>query len=234
MVIRPPKLPPKKEAPEYLMNELIRAPIVNVISSTGEKLGNMRLDEALARAQQELLDLVEVAPNAAPPVCRIMDYNKMQYEKQRKMKEARKHQRHVEVKEVKLRPYIDQHDYQVKLEHLREFLLKGNKCKLTLQFRAREMRRSDVGNELLQRMIADVKDIATVEGNAPSRGKMVVVFMTPTKEVLAEAERKFKEEIQHRREEHDKRLQQKHTKDSNTVEQPAEPTAPAPLTATNA
>jgi translation initiation factor IF-3 len=210
------------------MNELIRAPQVHVIASDGEKLGVLRLEDALARARAEELDLVEVAPTATPPVCRIMDYNKMQYEKQRKMKEAKKHQRHVEVKEVKLRPYIDEHDYGVKLNHLRGFLLDGNKCKVTLQYRAREMRRSDVGNELIQKMLVDVKDIAAVEGNPPTRGKMVVVFLSPTKEVVAEAERKFKEELQQRREEHERRLQEKHVKVSDNQEAVApQPTAPS-------
>jgi translation initiation factor IF-3 len=194
----------------------------------------LRLEEALARAHAEDLDLVEVAPNANPPVCRIMDYNKMQYEKQRKMKEARKHQRHVEIKEVKLRPYIDAHDYGVKLARLREFLLEGNKCKVTLQYRQREMRRADVGNELIQRMLADVKDIATVDGNPPTRGKMVVVFLSPTKEVVAEAERKFKEELQQRREEHERRLQEKQVKPVENQPQMVAAQPVAPSNSTNA
>jgi len=192
-----------------MLNELIRASQVQVIGADSEKLGVLSLEAALELARKEGVDLVEVAPNAIPPVCRIMDYKKLQYEKQRKMKEARKHQRHVELKEVKLRPNIDEHDYQTKLAHLREFILQGNKCKISLTFKAGQLRRFEIGNKVVQKMLDDVKDICVIESRPSSQGRMISVIIAPTKEVVAEAEREFKLELQHKKEEHERRLQAK-------------------------
>jgi translation initiation factor IF-3 len=189
-----------------MLNELIRASQVQVIGADSEKLGVLSLEAALELARKEGVDLVEVAPNAIPPVCRIMDYMKLQYEKQRKMKEARKHQRHVELKEVKLRPNIDEHDYQTKLAHLREFILEGNKCKVSLTFKAGQLRRFEIGNKVVQKMLDDVKDICVIESRPSSQGRMISVIIAPTKEVIAEAERRFKLELQHKKEEHERRL----------------------------
>jgi translation initiation factor IF-3 len=215
-----------------MLNESIRAPQVQVIDADGEKLGVLTLAAALELARKEEVDLVEVAPNADPPVCRIMDYRKLQYEKQRKMKEARKHQRHVEMKEVKLRPNIDEHDYHVKLTHLRDFIHEGNKCKITLTFKQGQMRRYEVGNQVVQKMLDDVKDVATVESRPSTQGRMIAVIVTPTKEVIAEAERRFKQELQQKKEEHERRLQMKRGKDSPEDEVQGESSAdPVPAVA---
>jgi translation initiation factor IF-3 len=165
---------------------------VRLIGDDGEKVGVVPIEEALRRARESGLDLVEVAPEAQPPVCRIADYRKMLYEKQRKQKEARKHQRGTETKEVKLRPNIAGHDYATKLNHVREFLKTGHKVKITLVFRQREMRRYDLGMDVVQRIVEDVKDIATKE--APGRGQQraIVLLLVPSREVMLEVERQHR------------------------------------------
>lgn len=167
-------------------------PEVRLIGDDGEKVGVVPIEEALRRARESGLDLVEVAPEAQPPVCRIADYRKMLYEKQRKQKEARKHQRGTETKEVKLRPNIGKHDYDTKLSHVREFLTTGHKVKITLVFRQREMRRYDLGMDVVQRIVEDVKDIATKE--APGRGQQraIVLLLVPSREVMLEVERQHR------------------------------------------
>jgi len=171
--------------------------------------GVVTIQEALAAAQAAGLDLVEVAPQADPPVCRVMDYKKFLYEKNRKKKEARKQQRQVETKEIKLRPGIDEHDYQTKLSHLRKFLTQGNKVKISLMFRRREMRRYEIGLEVVNRTIKDVEDIAAEDAGSRSQGRIISVMVSPKKEVMAEAERLFKEEMRQRKEEHERRLAEK-------------------------
>jgi translation initiation factor IF-3 len=193
---------------------------VRLIGSDGEKIGVVTIEQALALAQEAQADLVEVAPAAAPPVCRIMDYKKLLYEKQRKEKEARKNQRHVETKEVKLRPSIDEHDYQTKLNHLRGFLLKGHKAKITLIFRERELRRYDVGAAVVDRMIAAVGDIATVEPGGRKQRRTIIVLLNPKKEIQAKAEQEFKEEILHRKREHDRKLAEKGSNPNADSESP--------------
>lgn len=193
------------------MNELVRAREVRVIDSEGEKVGILPTERALAMAQESGLDLVEVAPNAEPPVCRIMDYNKLRYEKQRKMKEARKNQRQTETKEVKFRPSIEEHDYQVKLTHLRDFLLKGNKCKVSLQFKRHQMRRYDQGRDVVERVLKDIEDIAVVESRPSGQGRQILAIVAPNREVLHQAEKEFKQELQQKKEAHEKRLAEKNS-----------------------
>ncbi|MFW6255996.1 MAG: translation initiation factor IF-3 [Candidatus Sumerlaeota bacterium] len=207
--MRSPNRYRKRQEAEYQMNEDIRAPQVRLVGEDGDKIGIVPLEKALEMAGEAGVDLVEVAPQADPPVCRIMDYNKLQYEKQRKMKEARKNQRSTDTKEVKLRPNIDEHDYQTKLNHLREFLQKGMKCKISLQFRAREMRRYDVGRQVVQRMMSDVKDIATVESSQLGHGRMISAFLSPSKDVLQEVERQHRKEVEQRKEEQERKLARK-------------------------
>jgi translation initiation factor IF-3 len=153
---------------------------------------------------------VEVAPNADPPVCRILDYKKMQYEKSRKQKEARKNQRNTETKEVKLRPNVGKHDYETKLGRARDFLQKGHKVKVTLIFRQREMRRYDVGASVVNRMVEDVKDIATRESPGRSQMRTITCLLVPVKEITAEVERLNKEEAEQRKLDHEQRLREKH------------------------
>ncbi len=143
------------------------------------------------------MDLVEVASDSTPPVCRIMDYNKMQYERQRKQREARKHQRHTEIKEIKLRPNIDEGDYNTKLKHLRDFILKGHKAKITLMFRAREMRRYEVGLEVVKKMVDDVKDISVSDPVQRSHARSIGALVSPNKEILAKLEKEMREELAH-------------------------------------
>lgn len=195
---------------------------MRLIGEKGEKLGIVTIELALAEARTNDLDLVEVAPNVDPPVCRIVDYRKLQYEKQRKRKEARKHQRHTETKEVKLRPNIGKHDYETKLNRARAFLKKGHKVKATLIFRQREMRRYDIGMAVVKRLVDDVKDIASREN--PGRGQMrqIVILLVPTKEIMLEVEKHHKEDVEHRKEEHDRRLALKHAPRHKDAPEPSD------------
>ena len=177
---------------ENRLNEQIRALEVRLISIDGEQLGVVPIQQAMQLAQDAGVDLVEVAPEAKPPVCRIMDFKKLQYEKQRKMKEARKHQRLVEVKGLRLRPAIDEHDYQTKLNYLRSFLLKGFKVRINIIFRGRELRRYELGTDLLDRLIENVKDIASLEPGSRSQRRQITALIIPSKEVEAEVARKAK------------------------------------------
>ncbi|HNY27018.1 MAG TPA: translation initiation factor IF-3 [Candidatus Sumerlaeota bacterium] len=189
----------KQEEAANRLNEDIRVAQVRLVGPEGEKLGVVSIEDALRQAKELEMDLVEVAPAADPPVCRIIDYSKMLYEKQRKLKEARKHQRQVETKEVKLRPVIGKHDYEVKLQHIREFLLKGQKVKVTLVFRQREMRRFDSGVDVVNQIVTDVADIATRENPGRGQARSIIILLVPTKEIQQEAERLFKIEIEQRK-----------------------------------
>ena len=130
-------------------------------------------------AKETELDLVEVAPNARPPVCKIMDYNKLQYEKKRKMKQSRKKSRQTQTKEVKFRPAIDQHDFETKLRRVKKFLERGDKVKLTLMFRGRQIVHPELGREILQRVIEETKDIGAPESGIQSQGKFMGAMLSP-------------------------------------------------------
>lgn len=166
-----------------------------MIDPDGNKVGIVSIEDALQQARDYGQDLVEVAPNAEPPVCRIINFKKLQYQKQQKRKEAKKHQRQTETKEVKLRPNIGDHDYEVKLKHAREFLEKGNRVKVTLMFRAREMRRYDVGQELMKRMSEDLKDIAVKESPGKGQARSIINMFAPNKEVLERLDREKKQQM---------------------------------------
>ena len=137
---------------------MIRCPQVRVIDHNGEQLGIMRPEDALREAESRGLDLVEVAPMAQPPVCRLIDYGKYRYQQSKRAKEARKHQHTVTVKEIKYRPKISDHDFEFKTNHVKEFLAEGNKVKLTIMFRGREMAHPEFGRELLGRIVDSLKD----------------------------------------------------------------------------
>jgi translation initiation factor IF-3 len=145
------------------VNERIRVREVRVIDDTGQQLGIMPPPSALAIARQKGLDLVEISPTAVPPVCRIMDFGKYQYQEQKRAREAKKHQRIIEVKEIKFRPKVDEHDYQFKKKHIERFLADGDKVKATIFFRGREMAHPEIGRRILDRLIGDLGDSATVE-----------------------------------------------------------------------
>ena len=153
--------PVQKDGPR--INEEIRIREVHLIDKDGANLGNIPIAEALAKAQEAGLDLVEISPNAAPPVCKLLDYGKYKYQEQKKAAEARKKQKVVEVKEIKFRPMIDDHDYDVKMRSMKRFFEEGDKVKVTLRFRGREMAHQELGTRLLDRVKEDVAKIAKVE-----------------------------------------------------------------------
>ncbi|WP_122629615.1 translation initiation factor IF-3 [Lucifera butyrica] len=159
------------------LNEEIRAREVRVVSSTNEQLGIMLTRDALRLATEQQMDLVEVAPTAKPPVCRIMDFGKFKYEQQKRDKEAKKKQRIVTVKEVKLRPNIEDHDYNVKLKNAQRFLADGDKVKATIMFRGRELSHPELGKQILVRMAAELKEIANVEREPKLEGKNMIMIL---------------------------------------------------------
>src|SRR5688500_11295605 len=168
------------------MNRQIRAREVRVIDDEGNQLGVLDIREAQKVADERGLDLVEVAPNAVPPVCRVMDFGKFLYQEKKKQQEAKKKQKVFQVKEVKFRPMIDPHDYDVKLKRLLRFLGEGDKVKATVQFRGREMARMDLGYNLLKRLEADVKDVGMVESTPERAGNRVhQIFAPPRKGTAA-------------------------------------------------
>lgn len=162
------------------INSEIRAPKVRVIDKTGEQLGILAIREALAIASQKQLDLVEVAPNADPPVCRLMDYGKYLYDKQKREREARKAQKQIEVKELRLRPKTDEHDIQVVVKKIRKFSEEGAKIRVRIRFRGREMQHPEVGRELLERVAKDVSDVTIVESMPLLDGSSMVMVLAPS------------------------------------------------------
>ena len=159
------------------MNHKIRVPFVRLIDPEGKQLGVVAIKEALSYAEGEDLDLVEVAPQADPPVCKVMDYGKYKYIMAKKQQEAKKRQTIIQVKEVKMRPKTDEHDFQVKLRRARQFLEKKNKVKVTVMFRGREMAHPELGRVKLERMIEETEDIAQVEGEPRFEGRTVFVML---------------------------------------------------------
>jgi translation initiation factor IF-3 len=150
-----------------------------VVTAEGEQLGILPTSEALRIAVERELDLVEVAPEAAPPVCRIMDFGKFKYQQSRRAKDARKKQTIIQVKEVKMGPKTDEHDYQFKARHVRRFIEEGNKAKVTIRFRGREMAHTELGRKLLDRMSQDLADLATIESHPRLEGRNYVMILTP-------------------------------------------------------
>jgi len=169
--------PVQKDGPR--VNEEIRVREVQLIDQTGHNHGPTAIDTALARAQEAGLDLVEIAPNSSPPVCKLLDYGKYKYQAQKKAAEARKKQKVVEVKEIKLRPMIDDHDYEVKMRAMQRFFEEGDKVKITLRFRGREMAHQELGTQLLARVKEDTAKIAKVEMDARFEGRQMVMVLTP-------------------------------------------------------
>jgi len=161
------------------INEKIRARQVRVIGADGSQLGIMSLQEALEAAREEGLDLVEVAPNADPPVCKIMDYGKFRYQQSKRSQEAKKKQTVIQVKEVKLRPKTDEHDIQTKLRHIRRFLAQKDKAKVTVIFRGREIAFKDRGEMVLQRVLDELKDEVVVEMPPKMEGRNLVMILAP-------------------------------------------------------
>nr|WP_211268156.1 translation initiation factor IF-3 [Suttonella ornithocola] len=166
---------------ETRVNEEIRESEVRLIDADGEQRGVVSIEEALEAAYEQDLDLVEVAANAKPVVCRIMDYGKYRFELQKKQQEARKNQKRIQVKEIKFRPGTDEGDYQVKLRNLNRFLEGGDKAKVTVRFRGREMAHQDLGRELLNRIEKDLAEVGVVEQKAGMEGRQMVMVLAPVK-----------------------------------------------------
>tara|TARA_Y100001954_G_scaffold166122_1_gene176327 strand:+ start:817 stop:1323 length:507 start_codon:yes stop_codon:yes gene_type:complete len=152
---------------------------VRCISPEGEQLGVMKTADAIAEADAQGLDLVEVSPNTDPPVCKILDYGKFKYEAQKKKNEAKKKQKIIEVKEIKLRPNIDEHDYQVKMRNVQKFLDEGDKVKVTMRFRGREMAHQELGVNVLNRVRDDTEDVAKIEAFPKLEGRQMIMVIAP-------------------------------------------------------
>jgi translation initiation factor IF-3 len=183
---------------EPRINDRIRTPQIRLIGHTGDQVGVVDIDTALKMADEIGLDLVEIAPDANPPVCKIMDFGKYKYEIAQKAREARQNQTHIVVKEVRMRPKIENHDYETKRAHIEKFLKGGDKVKVTMQFRGREQTRPELGYKLLQRLAEDVALFAFVEFAPKQEGRNMTMVLGPTKkktEAVAEqrAARKARE-----------------------------------------
>ncbi|WP_183353254.1 translation initiation factor IF-3 [Geomonas silvestris] len=165
--------------PTVNINQTIRAREVRVVGPESEQLGILPLREALALAESQQLDLVEVSPTAVPPVCRIMDYGKFKYQQAKKQAEAKKKQIQVELKEVKLRPKTDTHDLEFKIKHVRRFLEEGNKAKITVVFRGREITHQELGMAALERITSELADIAVVEVRQKMEGRSMFMIVAP-------------------------------------------------------
>jgi translation initiation factor IF-3 len=179
---RPPERDPTR------LNERIRVPEVRLIGSDGEQVGVIPTEDALARAQDEDLDLVEVAPEAKPPVARLLDYSKYKYEQEQKAKAARKHQQQVNVREIKLRPKIADHDYETKKGHVERFLRGRDKVKVTIMFRGREQAHPERGRALLQRLFDDVSELATIESEPEQEGRNMFMLLAPVRDGAARSD----------------------------------------------
>ena len=172
---RPPDRDPTR------INERIRVPKVRLIGADGEQIGVVDTDEARRIAREADLDLVEVAPDSRPPVCRLLDYSKYKYEQEQKQKAARKHQQQVNIREIKLRPKIATHDYETKKGHILRFLRQGSKVKVTIMFRGREMTHPERGEALLMRLAEDVQDLGVIEQRPNQDGRNMTMMLGPVK-----------------------------------------------------
>lgn len=163
----------------FRVNEKIRVPHVRLIGSEGDQLGIVPISKALELANQQELDLVEVAPSAAPPVCRIIDFSKFKYDQEKKEREAKKHQHQGRLKEIRLKPNIDDHDYKVKVKQALAFLAKKDKVRINLFFRGRQMEHLDLGRKILERFIQDAQAIGQVEKNPSLEGRIMSFVLSP-------------------------------------------------------
>jgi translation initiation factor IF-3 len=177
---RPHNAPPTRDTGPRV-NDRIRSPEIRLIGAEGENVGVVSPQRAMQMAEEAGLDLVEISPNATPPVCKIMDFGKYKYEQQKKESEARKKQKTIEVKEVKFRPNTDTHDYDVKMRSVLRFLEDGDKVKITLRFRGREMAHAELGRQLLERVAGDVTEHGKVEAIPRLEGRQMVMMINPIK-----------------------------------------------------
>jgi translation initiation factor IF-3 len=175
--------PPERDSTR--INDRIRVPEVRLVGDDGKQIGILKIDDALAYAQERDLDLVEVAPEARPPVCRVLDYSKYKYEQAQKQKAARKHQQQITIREIKFRPKIAQHDYDTKKGHVTRFLRGKDKVKITIMFRGREVTHPERGTALLDRLADELSEIAVVEQSPLQDGRNMTMLLAPSKAVLA-------------------------------------------------
>jgi len=189
----PPHDPGGFISTELRVNDRIRVPEVRLVGPGGEQVGIVRIEDALRLAAEADLDLVEVAPTARPPVCRLMDYGKFKYEAAQKARESRRNQTNTVIKEMKLRPKIDQHDYDTKKGHVVRFLRAGDKVKITIMFRGREQHRPELGYRLLQKLAEDVEDLGVVEAHPRQDGRNMTMVIAPIKK-KSEAQAEVKAE----------------------------------------
>jgi len=166
----------------FRINQFIRVPEVRLIDADGSQVGVVKTAQALAMAQAKDLDLVEISPQANPPVCKIVNFSKFRYEMEKKEKEARKKQKVYQVKEVRIRPRIGEHDLEVKIKHAREFIEEGNKVQLTAMFSGREMQHKDLGIKIMDRIKDSLSDVAEPEGRTSSMGTRVFLTLSPKKQ----------------------------------------------------
>ena len=167
----------KPRGPRF--NHRINSPEVQVITSDGENLGILNLQDAISRAKDQGLDLIEISPNARPPVCKIMDMGKFKYDQQKKANKAKKKQRKIELKEIKLRPVTEVHDYTFKIRNAQKFLSKGDKVKFTIRFKGREMQHSKLGNDLMEKIKVDMQSVGKVELQPKLDGKQMIMVIQP-------------------------------------------------------
>ncbi|WP_132542776.1 translation initiation factor IF-3 [Rhodovulum euryhalinum] len=180
MARRPHNAPPSRDTGPRV-NDRIRASEIRLIGADGENIGVVSPERGIELAEAAGLDLVEISPNATPPVCKIMDFGKFKYETQKREAEARKNQKIIEIKEVKFRPNTDTHDYEVKMRNVMRFLESGDKVKITLRFRGREMAHQNLGRDLLERVAEDVKEIGKIENMPRLEGRQMVMMIGPIK-----------------------------------------------------
>lgn len=169
----------QQRQPQVRVNYRIRVPEVRVIAADGTQLGIMTSQDAIRMAQEQTLDLVEVNPKADPPVCKIMDFGKYKYEEKKRANEARKKQNVVEIKEVKVRPKTDEHDLDTKIRHIKRFLEEGNKAKITVRFRGREITHPEKGREVLDDIVKALEGLINIEGNPALEGKAMTMLIAP-------------------------------------------------------
>lgn len=181
----PPRRPSDADGPR--VNEQIRSPKIRLVDADGEMVGVVTVPEGLRRAEEAGLDLVEISPNAEPPVCKILDYGKYKYEQQKKANEAKKKQKVIEIKEIKIRPGIEQHDYDVKLKAARRFLEGEDKVKVTLRLRGREMAHQDLAMQVLTRFKEDLLDLSKVELEPKMEGRQAIMMLVPSKPAVPAA-----------------------------------------------
>ncbi|MFO7979311.1 MAG: translation initiation factor IF-3 [Candidatus Aminicenantes bacterium] len=181
IIVKPKFYPRKRDKKPHRINEKIRARKVRLIDENKKQVGIVPIEKALSLAQEKDLDLVEVAPNAKPPVCRVLDYGKYLYDLHKKEQEAKKHQKQVQTKEIKFRPKISIHDYSFKVRHIERFLKEGNKVKVTVMLRGREKAKPELADKIIERVFEDVKDLGKQDGKVRRQPWAVSTLLSPIK-----------------------------------------------------